>query len=75
MPIMQDDVSPQSSSEGPKHMRSLTEIYAETEEPQDSTLFCLFVDSEPVIFEEALQDRKWKMAMEEEMNAIKKNDT
>ncbi|KAL0545154.1 hypothetical protein IC582_020300 [Cucumis melo] len=60
-------------------MRSLQDIYDETEELSQSfnnlTLFCLFGDSEPLNFEEALQNDKWKIAMDEEIKAIKKNDT
>ncbi|TYJ97307.1 Retrovirus-related Pol polyprotein from transposon TNT 1-94 [Cucumis melo var. makuwa] len=68
-----------SSSEGPCGMRSLRDIYDETEELSQSfnnlTLFCLFGDSELLNFEEALQNDKWKIAMDEEIKAIKKNDT
>ncbi|TYK18362.1 Retrovirus-related Pol polyprotein from transposon TNT 1-94 [Cucumis melo var. makuwa] len=68
-----------SSSEGPRGMRSLQDIYDETEELSQSfnnlTLFCLFADSEPLNFEEASQNDKWKIAMDEEIKAIKKNDT
>ncbi|KAL4017192.1 hypothetical protein IC575_024868 [Cucumis melo] len=68
-----------SSSEGPRGMRSLQDIYDETEELSQSfnnlTLFCLFGDSEPLNFEEASQNDKWKIAMDEEIKAIKKNDT
>ncbi|KAL4025508.1 hypothetical protein IC575_013909 [Cucumis melo] len=60
-------------------MRSLRDIYDETKELSQSfnnlTLFCLFGDSEPLNFEEALQNDKWKIAMDEEIKAIKKNDT
>ncbi|KAA0056495.1 copia protein [Cucumis melo var. makuwa] len=71
--------SPASSSEGPRGMRSLRDIYDETEELSQSfnnlTLFCLFGDSEPLNFEEASQNDKWKIAMDEEIKAIKMNDT
>ncbi|KAL4032604.1 hypothetical protein IC575_005684 [Cucumis melo] len=68
-----------SSSEVPRGMRSLRDIYDETEELSQSfnnlTLFCLFGDSEPLNFEEASQNDKWNIAMDEEIKAIKKNDT
>ncbi|GKV41340.1 hypothetical protein SLEP1_g48885 [Rubroshorea leprosula] len=67
-----------SSSEGPLRTRRLNDIYRETEEIEetnDVTLFCLFADIEPINFNEAAKDEKWRKAMDEEMNAIKKNDT
>ncbi|RDX99058.1 putative mitochondrial protein, partial [Mucuna pruriens] len=56
-----------SSSEG-----SL-KIYDETEITND--LFFLFVDNEPLTFDEAMKDKRWIQAMEEEIIAIKKNGT
>ncbi|GLU18737.1 hypothetical protein SLE2022_350210 [Rubroshorea leprosula] len=67
-----------SSSEGPLRTRRLSYIHRETEEIEESndvTLFCLFADIEPINFNEAAKDEKWRKAMDEEMNAIKKNDT
>ncbi|GKV20502.1 hypothetical protein SLEP1_g30621 [Rubroshorea leprosula] len=67
-----------SSSEGPLRTRRLSDIYQETEEIEetnDVTLFCLFADIEPINFNEAAKDEKWRKAMDEEMNAIKRNDT
>ncbi|KAL0540755.1 hypothetical protein IC582_020769 [Cucumis melo] len=68
--------SSSSSSEEPRGMRSLRDIYDETEELNQSfnnlTLFCLFGDSEPLNFEETSQNDKWKIAMDEEIKAIKK---
>ena len=54
-------------------MRSLQDIYAETNEIIDSALYCLFADSEPINFEEATHDKKWRLTMNEEMKAIQKN--
>ena len=56
-------------------MRSLEELYEVSENQNDLTLFCLFADCEPIDFEEAVQNRKWRNAMDEEIQAIKKNDT
>ncbi|KAA0032700.1 T26F17.17 [Cucumis melo var. makuwa] len=68
-----------SSSEVPRGMRSLRDIYDETEELSQTfnnlTLFLLFDDSEPLNFEEASQNDKWKITMDEEIKAIKNNDT
>ncbi|RDY10290.1 hypothetical protein CR513_05231, partial [Mucuna pruriens] len=61
-----------SLSERPRKMRSIQEIYDETKIMND--LFCLFVDSESLTFDEVIEDKRWKEAKEEEINAIKKND-
>uniref|UniRef100_A0A2N9FJV4 Uncharacterized protein n=1 Tax=Fagus sylvatica TaxID=28930 RepID=A0A2N9FJV4_FAGSY len=63
-----------SSSERPKGFRSLQDLYESTENIDDITLFCLFADCEPTGFKEAVQDNKWRNAMDEEIKAIKKND-
>ncbi|KAG9450658.1 hypothetical protein H6P81_010623 [Aristolochia fimbriata] len=69
-----------SSSTGgvPMRTRSLSDIYNVTkpiELTEDYTLYCLLAESDPVTFEEAAQDKKWRKAMDEEIEAIKKNDT
>ena len=56
-------------------MRNLNEIYGITEEINNHSLFCLFGDSEPIDFDEAAQDEKWVKAMNDEIEAIRKNDT
>ncbi|GMP88730.1 hypothetical protein CsSME_00040608 [Camellia sinensis var. sinensis] len=58
----------------PRPMRNLQEIYEATEEA-DLNLFCLLLDSDPLTFSEAIQEDKWKKAMDEEIHAIEKNDT
>ncbi|KAH9752860.1 hypothetical protein KPL71_014876 [Citrus sinensis] len=55
--------------------RSLQDLYEVTERHDNLTLFCLFVDCEPVNFQEAAIDKKWRIAMDEEIKAIVKNDT
>ena len=65
----------EDSSEKSQKMRSLSDIYDKTEEITANELFCLFVDSEPLNFDDAVKDKKWSQAMEEEINAIEKNDT
>ncbi|RDX95429.1 hypothetical protein CR513_22046, partial [Mucuna pruriens] len=62
-----------SSSERIQKIRSIQEIYDETKIIND--LFCLFVDSEPLTFDEIMEDKRWRQAMEEEIKVIKKNDT
>ncbi|KAK3026762.1 hypothetical protein RJ639_040301 [Escallonia herrerae] len=37
-------------------------------------MLCLFVNTEPIDFDEASRSEKWRKAMNEEINAIEKND-
>ena len=62
-----------SSSEGPRGMRNLEEIYSETDVINNASLFCLFTDCEPLSFEEATKNKKWRQVMEEEIDAIQRN--
>ncbi|KAG6414490.1 hypothetical protein SASPL_127292 [Salvia splendens] len=55
--------------------RNLAVLYEDTERLEDLTLFCLFVDCEPVNYEEAVESENWLVAMDEEIKAIEKNDT
>ncbi|KAM1130901.1 hypothetical protein ACFX19_046196 [Malus domestica] len=55
-------------------IRSLRDLYEVAERLDNPTLFCLFVDCEPVDFQEAVQDTKWRKAMDEEIEVIQKND-
>ncbi|KAJ3686893.1 hypothetical protein LUZ61_016057 [Rhynchospora tenuis] len=52
--------------------RNLQDLYESTPEVH---LVCLLADSENITFEEAVRDKKWKAAMDEEIAAIEKNDT
>ena len=47
--------------------RGLHEIYGDTERIEDLTLFCLYADCEPITFEEAMENKKWRDAMDEEI--------
>ena len=64
-----------SSSERPRRMRNLEELYDDTQVMEDTTLFCFFADSDPLNFNQAITEEKWIEAMDEEIHAIKKNDT
>jgi len=55
-------------------MRSLGEIYEQTEEDEETNLFCLYTDHEPLTSQEAKEEDCWRSAMKEEMHAIQKND-
>ncbi|GMP43110.1 hypothetical protein CsSME_00012606 [Camellia sinensis var. sinensis] len=50
----------------PRPMRNLQEIYEATEEA-DLNLFCLLTDSDPLTISEAIQEDKWKKAMDEKI--------
>ena len=50
----------------------MQELYEVTDE---LTLFCLYVDCKPIGFKEAMQSKKWRQAMDEEMKSIENNDT
>ena len=43
-----------SSSEGPRRMRNLEELYDATQVMEDTTLFCFHADSDPLSFNEAI---------------------
>lgn len=53
-------------------MRSLQDLYDSTNEIH---LICLLVDAENISFEEAVRDKKWQTAMNEEIKAIDRNNT
>lgn len=53
----------------------LEDLYEETWETNNITLFCLFADFEPINFEEATQDKKWRDVMDEEIRSIEKKNT
>ncbi|KAG6401289.1 hypothetical protein SASPL_138141 [Salvia splendens] len=73
-----------TSSQGPvgrpRRMRNLNDIYEATEEidevvEENVNLVCFHMNADPIAYADAAQDRKWKIAMDEEINAIEKNDT
>jgi hypothetical protein len=55
-------------------MGSLRDVYECTEE-EETNLFYFYVDHEPLTFQEAIEEDCWRLAMEEEIHAIQKNDT
>ena len=66
-----------SGSERRTRFRTLNEIYEkEANNEGINSLFALYCNVEyPIHFEEAVKDQKWLYAMDEEMNAIEKNNT
>ena len=68
--------SQESSSERSHRMRSIQELYDDTKEITNFDFWCcLFVDSEPMNFDEAFNDERWRQAMEDEIQSIEKNNT
>ena len=65
----------ESSSQKTLRYRNFSKIYEETKPLDNFDYFCLLADNEPVTFEEATQEKKWRDAMDEEIQAIKKNET
>ncbi len=59
----------------PVRGRTMEDLYENTERLEDYTLYCLLMTSDPVNFEEATQESKWRKAMDEEIQAIEKNKT
>lgn len=60
-------------------MRSLNDIYEVTwridNENDDFTLLSFFEASDPISFDEAIKERGWRKATNEEIQAINRNDT
>jgi hypothetical protein len=69
--------SPASPSSPARKTKSIQEIYDATERMNldDVNMLCLFSGNDPITFEEAYQEDKWKKAMKEEINSIQKNNT
>lgn len=72
--------SPTTSSSAPQKVRSMTDLYANTQEidevPSD-LLNCQFAlnIADPMYFSDAAKKKEWQMAMEAEIDAINKNQT
>nr|XP_016502279.1 PREDICTED: ABC transporter B family member 10-like [Nicotiana tabacum] len=68
--------SQEISNEQPQRIRSIQELYEDTEEVTNfDFLYCLFDDSEPINFDEAVEDKWRRQAMQEEIESIEKNNT
>nr|GEV87406.1 NB-ARC domains-containing protein [Tanacetum cinerariifolium] len=64
--------SPLNSNKQEPKTRSLQELYVVTDK---IPLLCLYAECEPLVFKEAMKSKKWRQAIEEEINSIEKNDT
>ena len=74
-----DMSSPSSTSTRRPKFRNLNEIYEQDEVDSGAplnSLFALFCHvDDPIHFEDAVKEEKWVAAMEEEIEAIERNDT
>jgi hypothetical protein len=59
----------------PRKMRSLDDSYEVTNLIDDVKLYCHHATFNPIVFEEAIKDTKWRITMDEEIVLIEKNDT
>ena len=65
-----------SSNNGePGRFRALNDIYDQTEEIELTEELLLLGIDEPVVYEQAVKNRVWKVAMQNELDAIEKNNT
>jgi len=71
IPTNSETTDDEDEPQQPK-MRSLQDLYDLTNEVH---LVCLVADAENISFEEAVQDKKWQTAMDEEITAIDGNNT
>ena len=62
------------SQQTPVRLRSLADIYDETE-PVSYLGVCMMGVEEPTSFDEADREEKWRLAMKEEIESINSNDT
>ncbi|KAA0032243.1 integrase [Cucumis melo var. makuwa] len=72
--------TPSSTSDdeiSPRRIRSIQETYNATNRINDGHFanFALFVGVYLVTFDEAIQDEKWKIAIDQEIDAIRRNET
>ena len=63
----------ENTTKRPAWMMDYDICYSSTED--DHAHFALFVDSDPIIYEEAVKEKKWREAMDKEIETIEKNHT
>ena len=71
------NLDPTITSLFPRKTKSLREIYQDEryEDNDESVNFLLFSHSDPIFFEEVVKEKKWCKAMDEEIDAIERNET
>ena len=62
-----------SSSEEPRRMRNLEDLYDATQVIEDTTLFCFFTNNDPYSFNKAIKERKWIKPMDEDIHTIERD--
>ena len=69
--------SPTNSSTPPRKSKSLREICKDLRNNlnEDLVNFALFANTDPITFEDASKEEKWKNAMNQEIDVIQKNKT
>ena len=73
-----EDSDPTLSSLLPRKTKNLREIYQDEsyeDEFEESVNFALFSHSDPMYFKEVVKEKKWCKAMDEEIDAIERNET
>ena len=73
-----ENLDPTLASLLPRKAKSIREIYQEQrydEEYDESVNFALFSHSDLIYFEEAVNKKKWCNVINEEVDAIKRNET
>jgi len=64
-----------SSGTRPRKMMSLEDLYKVTNTIDDVTLYCHLTVCDLIVFETTIKDEKWRIAMDEEIASIEKNNT
>ncbi|XP_074356577.1 uncharacterized protein LOC141696321 [Apium graveolens] len=72
-----ESASSSSPEATPRKTRSLVEIFGQIRRilEEEYIEFALFMENDPVTFEEATKEEKWREAMKQEMDAIQRNKT
>ena len=70
------NLDPTLTSLLPRKTKILREIYQDEryEEDYDECKFCIFSHCDPIYFEEDMKEEKWCNAMDEEIDAIERNE-
>ncbi|KAI3509130.1 hypothetical protein L1887_24156 [Cichorium endivia] len=75
--INQNSSSTSGNTSTPKKFRNMQDLLANTRrlDLDDVADYALFSDADPVTFEEAVKEERWRLAMDSEMDSIERNDT